>query len=114
MYVIFTLRGENNILGLSPAGDLQFFVYRFFAPQGEKTIHFNDTVPCCRRQKCLERKTYIHKNIKYNAAVRPELDEGQAKAAFASQDILSEQIISIRNHHQGELYANRSICIYTR
>jgi hypothetical protein len=29
----------GNNIGLSPAGDLQFFVYRFFALQGEKTIH---------------------------------------------------------------------------
>jgi hypothetical protein len=34
-------------------------VYRFYALQGVKTIHKKDKVPCCRRLKRCERKSYV-------------------------------------------------------
>jgi hypothetical protein len=47
----FTRRVKKNILGLSLAEHVQFHVGRFFVPQGEKTTHNKDKVPCCRRLK---------------------------------------------------------------
>jgi hypothetical protein len=36
---------EHSKIGLSLAGHFQFFLYRFFARRGEKTIQNNDKVP---------------------------------------------------------------------
>jgi hypothetical protein len=36
------------------AGHVQFFVYGFFAAQGEKTIHNKSKVPCCRNPERVE------------------------------------------------------------
>jgi hypothetical protein len=38
-------------LGLSLADDFSILCVSFFAPEGRKTTHNKDKVPCCRRLK---------------------------------------------------------------
>src|SRR6266508_967723 len=50
-------------VGPSLADDAQFHGCRFFARPDEKTTSNKDKVPCCRRRKCCERKSYMHRTL---------------------------------------------------
>jgi hypothetical protein len=50
----------GNLLGLSLADLFQFLVCGFCALQGAKATYFKDKVPCCRRLKRRQRKSYFH------------------------------------------------------
>src|SRR5258706_7803449 len=59
LWSFFRPAGQKmTYIGPSLADHVQFPVGRFFALAGRKTTHNNDKVPCCRRRKRCEGKSY--------------------------------------------------------
>src|SRR6476661_2475038 len=69
---------EVKNLGLSLADGFQFFVCHVCALRGANMTHNKHKVPCCRRRRCCERKSYLYEPcLLRNSADRKRLEYRQ-------------------------------------